>query len=483
MNISAKVKKTVQAKALVGFLSVASALNLMGDDLIIPMDFVLPMPDFSYLASKCGLAGEEPYSILNGNFVDGGLLLNHWNRQPVVLDMGSPKKLTRLLTSPSTTIWTTLSRTQNISYQVSSNGEDWVEIHNTGKEGFPLGKVAHEIDLSGLSGRYRFAKVSAPDNQGISELELRTTDMTLSIAAPITWDVTAKKTQATAVGLPECPDGVYVEGKVARLEPAETKVYVCAAKMDYGIDLAAWRKNGQQFVAEGVVATPEGASYSLLMTGLPSGSVYVRAFAECGDEVVAAPRTWRFASGTVAAARTDVYVNGNNADHADGAKWTDGKLNTMPSSRSGWIVFDLRGITGSGQYASAIRFWGADFGERMLPATVEFAYDDEGVTWPDASIVLEDDVRTVRYASGLPEGLVWQPSTTIGEYSKLLFPSFPGMDLPIAADWIDGMLKTYRKTGRMPRYMKFTTGNMYLNELEVRVNKIPPAPGLILIIQ
>ena len=400
-------------------------------------------------------------------------------------DMGSQKNLTRMRVVPAqqTDYWR--GRSKNLKFSVSSNAVDWVCWLDTGSTGMVnIGWNEYKLPDEWKDCKFRYARISNSDKYaGCGEMEFYTTDMSVTIGVPDNWSDRGVKAMDV-----ESEKGVRIFGKVYRPTEAPVKVYAYVSRQDYDDDLAAWRKNGQEFLlGEDLAATSAGVNYSGYVTGLKKGYWFVRTFAVCGDEVAASFKTQYFVSHSEPATTVKAYVNVPEKDNGGKVRnpgiWVDGKQGgrvEYPNNTGIWTIFDLQDYTASNKYVTAVRLLCAnDCPQRRTGAVVEYAYDDpeNPAVWTTQTNYLETATRTLSYVKteDLPSQLEWLTAGNFSDYDydqgyaignlneAAIFPSSNAT-----------ILKTYRRQGKLPRYLR-VRGILAndITEIELRLSKIP----------
>ena len=480
-------------RTLIGFRRVVfAAVAAMGvsaqggeqvADQLAPMWFVKsPLPVDNARGWGGVDSNGEWFNLMDGTLND--FLFNHGFGDYAVLDMGCLKKVTRLRTGtsrPNDGTFVTGDRGKNVQFSLSSNLTDWVQVYTTGTTGYPSTDF-FDIDLSAYEGKYRYAKVWANNTQGVGELQLYTTDMTLTLDPAVTYD------GAMGLGASESSLGVRVSGAIGRLTAGMVTVDAYAAQVDLGDDVSAWEKGGRKFTLFSGEAAAGTTKYSGYLTGLGSDYYFVRTFASCeGEGCVSAPRTIPFVSKSKPAPTVKAYVTDKDAKR--GCIWVNGKTDeSVGSSTDAWVVFDLKAISDAGCFVSAVRMWYSDSNSpaRFKQSHFAFAYDDnDEADWGEPEVLIDEEGRQVSYVSALPSSLTWElPSSPDAYREASVNVSKKGdvFEFPVRSNVLQSIRDTYRKDKRLPRYLRFTTYRLNVAEIELRVSKVQRT-GLIISVQ
>ena len=151
----------------------------------------------------------------------------------------------------------------------------------------------------------------------------------------------------------------------------------------------------------------------------------------------------------------------------------------MRHNRITTTIFDLQDYTASNKYVTAVRLLCTICPERRTSAVVEYAYDDpeNPAVWNVQTNYLDTATRTLGHVmtADLPSQLEWLTAGNFSDYDWEQGYSIGNLNEATVFPSVNAaILKTYRRTGRMPRYLR-VRGILAndITEIELRLSKIP----------
>lgn len=416
------------------------------------------LADFSDLTKYHGGASDytfvgDPLLLIDGttstymNYSSGGEI-------PVTFDAGEPKQVVAIrFYIPRHISAAALGTTVGGMYvQASNDKQNWTRIFSITNVHPPLAAGVWLEGFADHGAKWRYFELRGVRNGNLSEIQLMSRDMALSLKRPTVW------TSNTVVDSPDDPDGVTITGTLTRSPSDTTEIYGYIARTDCGESESNWAAGGTRFTIPGTFAP--GANYTTKVSVSGSGIRYCRVFAKAGQTTAGSARTGKFAVRTRSFI-PPLYMTGSS--HEFGRLY-DGNVNNYPDvSGSFTHIFDLT-KTPPDQLVTSLRFW---------PRT------DNLIVW----MRLRKGVISVSYDT-VDFSAVTNSATLVPGREMYLIKSIPAMNWTVLNYKIDDMDEIYAKLsevflnlsgkgGYRPNYLRISNTDYAGNIKEVELRTLP----------